>query len=134
MLTVLDTNVVVSALLFRGRASLIHKAIIEGRLVPLVTPPILEEYIRVLSYPKFGLTKSDIHYLAQKEIGRWFHRLTEEIPTGSWIPEDPSDDMFINAARVRPGTCLVTGDAHILGARDRLPVQVLSVAEVLGKV
>jgi len=103
--TVLDTNVLISALLFRGETAGVHRAILEGRLQPLITDPILKEYLRVLAYPKLQLTESEIKYLF--------------------------DEDFVNAARVRRGTHLISGDGHILEARERLPVPVLTVRELL---
>jgi uncharacterized protein len=129
--TVLDTNVLISALLFRGETAGVHRAILEGRLQPLITDPILKEYLRVLAYPKLQLTESEIKYLFDEEIRPWFHRIDEDIPDDSWIHDDPSDDYFVNAARVRRGTHLISGDGHILEARERLPVPVLTVRELL---
>jgi len=94
---------------------------------------IVNEYVRVLTYPKLGLTDSEIHYLVDTEIGRWFRMLTEEVPDDVWIPEDPSDDHFVNAARVRQGTVLISGDRHIIGHRDSLPVRVLTVRELINE-
>ena len=124
MLTVLDTNILVSALLFRGETAGIHRAIKEGRLQPLVTAPVLKEYLRVLAYPKLGLTESEIRYLLNEEIRPWFHMINED---------DPSDDHVVNAARVYAGTYLISGDSHILQARERLPVPVLTARELLDR-
>ena len=131
MLTVLDTNVMISALLFRGESAAIHHSVIAGRIVPLVSSAILNEYVRVLSYPKFVLSDSEIRYLIDNEIGRWFRMLTEKVPDDVWVPEDPSDDHFVNAARVRPGTVLVSGDRHIIDLRESLPVRVLTARELI---
>jgi uncharacterized protein len=65
VLTVLDTNVLISALLFRGETAGVHRAILEGRLGPLITEPILKEYLRVLAYPKLRLSESEIRYLLE---------------------------------------------------------------------
>ncbi len=35
---------------------------------PVVAAPILEEYIRVLAYPKFTLTRAEIHGLIEEEL------------------------------------------------------------------
>lgn len=131
MLTVLDTNVVISALLFRGETAAIYHSVITGRIIPLVCPAILSEYVRVLVYPKLKLSDSEIRYLIDNEIGRWFRMLTEKLPDDVWVPEDPSDDQFINAARVRPGTVLVSGDRHITDIRESLPVRVLTARELI---
>lgn len=53
---VLDTNVLISALLFPGLPSRLVTAWQEGLLVPVVSPTILDEYLRALAYPKFKLT------------------------------------------------------------------------------
>lgn len=45
--------------------------------------------------------------------------------------EDSSNDHFGNAARVRPGTVLISGDRHVLGLRDTLPVPVLTTRELI---
>ena len=133
MLTVLDTNILISALLFRGERSRIHRATKEGRLQPLVTPPVLKEYLRVLAYPELGLTESEISYLLKEEIRPWFRQISESVPGDSWIAEDPSDDHFVNAARVYSETYLISGDSHILEARERLPVPVLTARELLDR-
>lgn len=130
MKVVLDTNVMVSSLLFRGPASAIHRLILEGTILPLVSRPILEEYRRVLGYQKFGLQAEDVDYLMQSEILPWFRML--DVPAESiWIPEDPSDDHFVNLALAEDNTTLVSGDRHILDCRATLPCTVLTVAECL---
>ena len=109
----------------------IHRAILEGRLLPLLTAPVRDEYLRVLAYPKFQLSESEIKYLLDEEIQPWFHMISENVPTDCWIPDDPGDDHFVNAARVRPGTHLISGDSHVLRTRERLPVSVLTARELL---
>jgi putative PIN family toxin of toxin-antitoxin system len=133
MHTVLDTNIVVSALLFRDPSTAVYHAIREGRLVPLISPPMFREYARVLAYPKFGLNDSEVIYLLEEEIGRYFKPLQGPLTDRSWIPEDPSDDCFINTALASPGSILVSGDRHILDAREGLPVPVYTLAELLEK-
>ena len=133
MLTVLDTNILVSALLFRGTMVPIHRAILEGRLLPLLTDPILEEYLRVLAYPRLQLSEPEIKYLVEEEIQPWFHKISENVPTDTWIPEAPGDDHFVNAALVRLGTYLISGDTHILHAREHLPVTVLTARELMAR-
>lgn len=57
---VLDTNVVLSALLFpNGHLSVIREAWWAGRFNPLVNQVTVSELLRVLSYPKFHLSMSE---------------------------------------------------------------------------
>ncbi|MFH2115713.1 MAG: putative toxin-antitoxin system toxin component, PIN family, partial [Spirochaetota bacterium] len=125
--------IIVSSLLFRGPASAIHRFILEGSILPLVSRPILEEYRRVLGYQKFRLQPEDVEYLIHSEILPWFRIL--EVPAGpTWIREDPSDDHFVDLALAEENTFLVSGDRHILDRRATLPCTVLTVVECLGKI
>ena len=61
MRVVLDTAVVVSALLFEtGRLSYVRDARTTGRLVPLVSRDTTTELLRVLGYPKFNLNSEEV--------------------------------------------------------------------------
>ena len=54
---VLDTSVVVSALIFRrGRSAWLREAWRTERIVPLISFPTIAELTRVLAYEKFGLS------------------------------------------------------------------------------
>ena len=68
MRVVLDTDVVVSALLFTGISSKLVQLWQGGAITALVSRGILEEYLRVLSYPKFKLSEVDIRSLIQEEL------------------------------------------------------------------
>jgi putative PIN family toxin of toxin-antitoxin system len=65
---VLDTNAVVSALLFSGISSKLVSLWQKGSITPLLSRPVLDEYLRVLSYPKFELSEKEIKELIQEEI------------------------------------------------------------------
>ena len=131
MHTVLDTNIIISALLFRGPVSAIYRDIVLGGITAFISPPMFKEYARVLAYPRFGLTENEIIYLLNQEIGRYFQPVEEPLPDRTWIPEDPSDDCFINTALACPSSVLVSGDRHILEERKKLPVTVFSAREFL---
>jgi uncharacterized protein len=65
---VVDTNVLTSAFLFGGKAGPLIPLWKEGRVLPLCSREIVEEYLRVLAYPKFELSLSDIDFLFTHEI------------------------------------------------------------------
>ena len=68
MRIVLDTNAVISALLFRGVSSKLVSLWQNGLITPLLSREVLDEYLRVLSYPKFELSEKEIKELIQEEI------------------------------------------------------------------
>jgi putative PIN family toxin of toxin-antitoxin system len=129
----LDTNIVISALLFSGRASPVHAAWIDGKITPQFSGAILEEYQRVLAYPKFKLSPEDVRYLMDEEIilfGVFHDPVQVKDP---WIPEAPSDDKFINLAIEAQADFLVSGDAHILDHCAELPCRVFGLNEILSR-
>ena len=69
---VLDTDVVVSALLFtRSPAMRVREAWHAGRIVPLASRATADELVRVLAYPKFRLSADD-----QAELLAWLGTAT----------------------------------------------------------
>ena len=69
---VIDTNVLVSALLFDGVPGELIECWRQGKILPLASRDIINEFIRVLSYPKFQLNEEEIKFLLNKEILPWF--------------------------------------------------------------
>jgi len=56
---VVDTNVLVSALLFGGKPEKLMPLWQRGTIRPLASKEIIDEYLRVLTYPKFKLSEED---------------------------------------------------------------------------
>ncbi len=126
---VLDTNVVVSALLFAGAPGELVGLWKRGLIRPLLSREILDEYLRVLAYPKFQLTEEEIRFLLFREILPWFE-VVEVTDHSLYVPEDPEDDKFLRCAVSGRADFLVSGDQHLLSL-PRPPVPVLSVREFL---
>lgn len=112
---VLDTNVVLSALVFRGGpAARVRAGWQAERFKPLVSKATAEELIRVLAYPKFRLTADEqqellADYLPYAEAVR----IPQPPPT---VPlcRDPFDIPFLHLAAAGRADALVTGDADLL--------------------
>lgn len=123
---VLDTNVAVSAVVFRqGRLAWLREAWDPGRIIPVVSAETLAELVRVLAYPKLKLTEEEAksvlaHYMEHAEaVGKVG---TPRIPQC----RDPDDRMFLRlayAARVR---ALVTGDKDLLAVAGKSRVPILT--------
>lgn len=127
---VLDTNVVVSALLFSGPPSRLISAWQSGRLRPVVSAPILDEYIRVLAYPKFKLTNTEIRGLLEEELIPFIETVTA-VPTNIPDLRDPDDAKFITCAVAAGVRWLVSGDDDLLSLHHVESVDILSVTAFL---
>ncbi|MFH1350300.1 MAG: putative toxin-antitoxin system toxin component, PIN family [Pseudomonadota bacterium] len=126
---VLDTNVVVSGLLFGGEPGKLVELWKQKRIHPLFSREIIEEYLKVLAYPRFRLTESDIQFLLAHEILPCFEVVT--VAKGMpFVKRDPSDDKFIWCAQQGKAEAIVSGDGHLL-ALKKSPVPIMSVPEFL---
>ncbi len=123
---VLDTNVLLSALLFhQGSLAWLRHAWQSGTIRPLASRETTEELIRVLAYPKFKLNDADREdllgdYLPWCEIVK--------VPNSIDIPDcrDPFDRLFLALAAVAGADALVTGDKDLLTLSDSFGVPILS--------
>ncbi|MDW7761745.1 MAG: putative toxin-antitoxin system toxin component, PIN family [Acidobacteriota bacterium] len=120
---VLDTNVLVSALLFRGPLNRLIILLEEGRIGLLISREVFLEYLRVLSYPKFGLDTKEIRGLLENHILPFSEMVNAE-PMRPVIPEDPDDDKFLALAETGRADYLVSGDRHLLalGRFGKIPI------------
>ena len=119
---VLDTNVLISALLFRnGRLRPLRQAWQSGALVPIVSSATTAELVRVLKYPKFDLEAWELQealalyipHAQTHEIDRIAERMAH-VP----VCRDPKDQMFLDLAQSAQARYLVSGDADLLCLDD----------------
>jgi len=125
---VLDTNVLVSALLFGGRVGMLPDLWKIGRIIPLVSKDTFAEFHRVLSYPKFKLTQREIRALLNDEILPYVEpvEITKQV---NGICRDPHDDMFLAVASCGRAGYLVTGDQDLLTLKIYEKTRIVTVAE-----
>jgi len=127
---VLDTNVVMSALLFSGPPSQLVSAWQSSRLRPVVSASILDEYIRVLAYPKFKLRDAEIRGLLEEELLPFIETVTEP-PSIAPKVRDPDDAKFITCAITAGVRWLVSGGDDLLSLHRVKSVEILSVTAFL---
>lgn len=112
-----DTNVVLSALVFRGgKAGQVRRAWQQGALLPLASTTTVQELVRVLAYPTFRLSQAE-----QQELLADYLPYTETVRIPQPPPHvpacrDPLDEPLMHLA--------VTGKAQVLvsGNRDLLDI------------
>ena len=126
---VLDTNVVASALLYPSVSSAtIRHAWMSGTVTPLVCRATALELMRVLAYPRFGLSDRE-----HKEFVDEYLQFVEVVDVAEGTrrgPEcrDPDDQVFIELAIAGRAECIVSGDKALLAldAQDGLTVRSLA--------
>lgn len=128
---VLDTNVLVSALLFnQGRLSWLRPCWQQGQLTPVLAEPTARELLRVLAYPKFRLQAAERERLLE-DLLPWCESWTAAIPSSAHRVRDPHDQVFLDLALAAATPVLVTGDADLLALQETVPaLQIITPADV----
>jgi putative PIN family toxin of toxin-antitoxin system len=127
---VLDTNVLVSGLLFEGSPAKVLGLCKTGPVRLTMSRDILDEILRVLAYPRFRLSEEEIHYLLYVEVLP-FVEMVEVRPDPAVILEDLSDDMFLHCAFAVGADHLISGDRHLLRLKSHKGIKILTPAEFL---
>ena len=133
---VLDTNVLISALVFESPDAVWLRNLWQhAGIVPVVSRETVEELVRVLSYRKFELTEADQldllgDYLPYTETIR-VPKLRARIPKC----HDPKDEIFLRLAYAAKVDAIVTGDDDLLAlaGESRIPILSLSVLAARNK-
>ncbi|MCY3562688.1 MAG: putative toxin-antitoxin system toxin component, PIN family [Acidimicrobiia bacterium] len=133
MRLVIDTNVVVSALLFSsGSVTWLRSAWSSDAVLPLASHETTVELIRVLSYPKFCLAEHEREELLMDYLP-WCETATVSEPSS--VPEcrDPHDRPFLELALAGRADALVTGDRDLLVLSSEFSVPILTPKSLRGR-
>jgi len=109
---VLDTNVLISAILFGGKPRQILERAIRGEIRLCLSEPILEELKGVLQRSKFDYSPEMIQFILTELTG--IADFVNPSETINVVLEDPDDNRILECA-VEAGTnYVITGDFHLL--------------------
>ena len=127
--TVLDTNILVSAILFKGELARLVD-LWEGRkIVPVVSRETFDEFRAVLGYPKFRLTKGEIKAIIEEILP--FFEVVETDKAVSGICKDPDDDKFITCAIAAAADFIITGDNDLCDVASYRSVRIIRASALL---
>jgi putative PIN family toxin of toxin-antitoxin system len=121
---VLDTNVLVSALISPGGPSAaLLLELRTGTFELVVSPNLLAELGEVLARPKFRQYVTEAEAAAYVELIKHESSTYEDPrPAGEPLSVDPDDEYLLDLARAAAVDALVSGDSHLLDLRGVLPV------------
>ena len=132
MRIVLDTNVLVSAMLTGGGASdFALQLVLQGAVALLADSRILAEYDEVTARPRFKFDEKErrvlldvLAYLAEPVVAS---------PLRVSLP-DPDDRMFVEVAIAGGADAIVTGNTrHFVPKRGKLTVSVLTPRQLVDR-
>ena len=128
---VIDTNILISALVFGGKISRLRFAWQSCSFTPLVSKVTTTELIRVLAYPKFKLTPTE-----QEDLLSDYLLFCESVAMPNVLPatpecRDPFDVPFLVLALVGEADYLVTGDRDLLVLKDDFSCPIVTADDFL---
>jgi len=127
---VLDTNVLISALLFKGELSGIVGLWQKGKIVPVISKETFHELRTVLEYPKFSLSRAEIKSLIENEILPFFEVVNVSKHVKG-VCRDSGDDKFISCAISANADCIVTGDKDLSDLKEYQSIRIIRASDFI---
>ena len=127
---VVDTNIFISAAIFKGEANRLVPLWQKGAVTFLMSEEILAEYINALSYPKFKLADYEVKHIIETDIIPYIKPVKVDIEL-KIIDDDPSDNKFLCLAVKGKADYIVSGDKHLLDVGEFRKTRIVSLKKFL---
>ena len=128
---VLDTNVLISAILFGGKPRQILEKAIRGEIRLCISEPILEELKGVLQRSKFDYSPEMIQVILTELTG--IADFVNPSKTIDVVLEDPEDNRILECAVEAEANYIITGDFHLLKLSRYRNIEVVNAVAFLEK-
>ena len=125
---VVDTNVLVSALIAGGKPRRLVLKLLEEHRVTL-SRQILAELADVLARDKFNVKSAQIDRFLASLVGK--SKIVSAASHFKVVSEDPDDDIVLNTAYDGKADYIVTGDNHLLALKEFKMTKIVKVTEML---
>ena len=129
MKLVVDTNVLISGLLWGGPPNRILKWARDGLLVLFACESTINELKRVIQYKRF-VRRLTVLKKTPPETIAYTMNLVTFVPNPLNIPpvitDDPFDNIFLALASENEAHLVVSGDHHILDLKEYNSIQILT--------
>lgn len=132
---VLDTNIVISGMLWSGTPHEVMNLALQKKFVAYATEAILDELAGVLSREKFTARLSSRNK-SSTEIVNHYAEIVKIIDAKSLetqVSEDIDDDIFIACAASAIADYIVSGDPHLLKLKKYDAVSIVDARTFLDK-
>jgi uncharacterized protein len=133
MRLVLDTNTVVSGLLWSGPPSQVIDAAITGMVRLFVSAALLDELFDVLQRPKLTRRLALRGLTVQELLAEYAKLVSVVSPTTlpASVSIDPDDDAVLACALAAQAEAIVSGDHHLLDLKVYQGIPILTAPDLL---
>ena len=125
---VLDTNVIISAIFWRGAPYKVMKKALQRDFILVISPDILEEVSERLKH-KFNLPREEIETLMNILLS--YSDIVEPTTKVNVVKADENDNKIIECAIDGEADFIVTGDHHLLELKSYKSIKIITPAEFL---
>ena len=133
---VLDTNVVVSGLLWSGRPARLLDLLRAGQASAFTSEALLDELARVLSRRHLAPILAR-HQANPTTLVQGYALLATAVPAAAIaavVSTDPDDDAVLACALAAGAELIVSGDKHLRNLKSYQLIPIVSAAEALAKI
>jgi putative PIN family toxin of toxin-antitoxin system len=130
---VVDTNVLLSGLFWRGRPHALIEQVRAGTLTLISSPALLAELAEVMNRPKFQaiLARSNTDPERTLDDLRRLAEIIDPSPLPAPVSRDPSDDTVLTLAAASQAELIITGDADLLTLGSHAGIPIIDPAEAV---
>jgi putative PIN family toxin of toxin-antitoxin system len=133
---VLDTNVVLSGLLWHGTPHALLERVREGTLTFISSPALLAELAEVIARPQFDAILVRSNTPRERSLAE-LRELAEVIappPLAQPVCRDPDDDAVLALGVAAKADFIVSGDRDLLSLKSFQNIPIVTPAEALRRV
>ena len=130
MKVVLDTNVLISALIKTGKPRELFFRLVQGKAL-ILSKSILDEFLETADDPrirKYASEQETTVFLNSLGDGAKIVQVKSKFRA---VKEDPDDDVFVNTAYDGKADYIVSGDNHLLSLGEFRGTKIVTVDEML---
>jgi len=130
---IIDTNIWMAGLLWRGLPHRLLELVRAGVVTPIISPVLLAEFADVIGRDKFDDILLRSNTSRERSLGE-VRRLCELIdapPLPVPVCRDPDDDHVLACAIAANVDCIITGDNDLLVLKHYRHIPIVTPAEAL---
>lgn len=131
MKVVLDTNVLVSALIKAGKPRELLFKIVETRVQLILSKNILEEFLEVVDDPKIRKYVGEYEVIDFLKVVGGIAKIVTVRSMFKVSKEDPGDDIIFRTAKDGGADYIVSGDNHLLSRGEFKGIEIVTVDKML---
>jgi putative PIN family toxin of toxin-antitoxin system len=130
---VVDTNVLLSGLFWRGRPHALLEQVRAGALTLISSPALLAELTEVMNRPKFQVILARSETDPEQTLGelRQLAEIIDPPPLMAPVSRDSSDDAVLALAAASQADVIITGDADLLTLGSHAGIPIIDAAEAI---